>query len=118
MKFCKKCDNMYYMKLSSDEAATIIMYCRKCGDEDTSMAAGTCIISSSIGDIDQSNLYINKYTKYDPTLPHTDTIHCPNSECPSNNGTPRDVLYMRYDDINMKYVYMCSICDSVWNMKK
>jgi DNA-directed RNA polymerase subunit M/transcription elongation factor TFIIS len=119
MKFCKKCDNMYYMKLSPDETAKIVLYCRKCGDEDDNATGDACIISTKIGNIDESMLHVNKYTKYDPTLPHTDTIHCPNDDCLSNKGTtPRDVLYLRYDDINLKYVYLCSICDSVWNMKK
>lgn len=26
----------------------------------------------------------------------------------------REILYIRYDDINMKYVYLCSSCDTVW----
>jgi DNA-directed RNA polymerase subunit M/transcription elongation factor TFIIS len=27
---------------------------------------------------------------------------------------PREVIYMRYDDVNMKYVYICARCDTVW----
>ena len=33
MHFCKKCDNMYYIKVS-DDGSELIHYCRKCGDED------------------------------------------------------------------------------------
>jgi DNA-directed RNA polymerase subunit M/transcription elongation factor TFIIS len=29
-------------------------------------------------------------------------------------GKEREVLYIRYDDVNMKYVYLCSTCDTVW----
>ena len=119
MKFCDKCDNMYYMKLSSDEGTDIILYCRRCGNEDDDVDNGSCVISTSTDNIDQSNLHINKYTKHDPTLPHTANIACPNTECSTNTGaTPRDVLYVRYDDNDLKYVYMCSVCDSIWNMKK
>jgi hypothetical protein len=28
---------------------------------------------------------------------------------------PREVIYIRYDEVNMKYVYMCTVCDTVWN---
>ena len=26
----------------------------------------------------------------------------------------REVIYIRYDDINMKYVYLCVHCDTTW----
>lgn len=32
----------------------------------------------------------------------------------SGGGKEREVLYIRYDDVNMKYVYLCSTCDTVW----
>ena len=60
---------------------------------------------------------VNKYTKLDPTLPRINTIKCPNPECKSNTKDgekDREVIYMRYDDINMKYVYICAVCDIVW----
>ena len=28
--------------------------------------------------------------------------------------TPREVIYIRYDDINVKYVYLCVHCDTMW----
>ena len=58
---------------------------------------------------------INKYTKLDPTLPRINNILCPNSECSTNkDNTEREIIYIRYDDANMKYVYLCSTCDTVW----
>ena len=27
----------------------------------------------------------------------------------------KEILYIRYDDANMKFVYLCAICDTVWN---
>ena len=35
----------------------------------------------------------------------------PNAEAKTNN---REVLYIRYDDTNMKYVYLCAHCDTTW----
>jgi len=67
---------------------------------------------------------INKYTKYDPTLPRIDNILCPNADCKTNRGgsgnggegekVPREIIYIRYDNVRMKYVYMCTTCDTVW----
>jgi len=61
---------------------------------------------------------INKYTKLDPTLPRINKIKCPNAECDTNKSdggaAEREIIYIRYDDVNMKYVYLCSTCDTVW----
>jgi hypothetical protein len=29
--------------------------------------------------------------------------------------TDREIIYLRYDDVNMNFVYLCPVCDSVWN---
>jgi aspartate carbamoyltransferase regulatory subunit len=61
------------------------------------------------------NHIINKYTKLDPTLPRINTILCPNTDCETNTkNKEREIIYIRYDDMNMKYVYLCSCCDTVW----
>lgn len=28
---------------------------------------------------------------------------------------PREVIYLRYDEVNMRYVYLCAVCDTLWN---
>jgi hypothetical protein len=64
------------------------------------------------------NHIINQYTKFDPTLPRIYNIPCPNKECKSNIGnsekTPTEIIYLRYDDDNLKYLYICCICDTIW----
>ena len=58
---------------------------------------------------------INKYTKYDPTLPRVDNILCPNADCKTNKeNAPREIIYIRYDNVRMKYAYLCSTCETVW----
>ena len=58
---------------------------------------------------------VNKYTKLDPTLPRINRIPCPNAECDTNTKeTSREIIYIRYDDTNIKYMYLCSTCDYVW----
>ena len=125
MHFCDKCDNMYYISISSENENKMSYYCRNCGNEDDNISKESiCVSRTQLKKTKQTyNHIINKYTKLDPTLPRINTIRCPNSECSSNvessdndndKDNKREVIYMRYDDVNMHYIYLCSTCDMVW----
>lgn len=117
MHFCKVCQNMYYIRIN--EVNQLIYYCRNCGDENSDLSMENVVI-------DHTNLkkstqefghIINHYTKLDPTLPRINNVLCPNDTCPTNEdpaNNPREIIYLRYDDINLKYVSLCSTCDMVW----
>jgi DNA-directed RNA polymerase subunit M/transcription elongation factor TFIIS len=108
---------MYYIRINSDNPNSLIYYCRKCGNEDKNLAIeNVCISKTHIKKSEQTYSHIiNKYTKLDPTLPRINTVLCPDSNCPTNiDGKPREIIYVRYDDNNMKYIYLCSECDTVW----
>jgi hypothetical protein len=135
MHFCSECQNMYYLKLSNFDAASedtttgndlievdsnkLIYYCRNCGHEDETITAeNLCISTTHIKRNEQNYTHIiNEFTKYDNTLPRINTIKCPNGSCLSNTdagANKREVIYIRYDDINMKYIYLCAVCDKRW----
>ena len=117
MHFCSHCNNMYYIRINSDDPNKLVYYCRNCGNEDNLLTTdNVCVSKTNLKKSDQSfNHIINKYTKYDPTLPRINKILCPNPDCSTNTkDTPREIIYIRYDDTNMKYVYLCSTCDTVW----
>ena len=120
MHFCSKCDNMYHIKISDeDDANKLIYYCRNCGNEDDVLTSENIFVSKTqLSRTEQKyGNVVNKYTKLDPTLPRINTIKCPNPICNSNKKdeeNTREVIYLRYDDINMKYVYICAVCDTVW----
>lgn len=62
-------------------------------------------------------MQIDKYTLNDPTLPHetSGAIKCPNDKCSSNKGeTTPDVIYIKYDSVNLQYIYVCTRCDFKW----
>ena len=121
MHFCSQCSNMYYIRINEDDPNKLVYYCRKCGNKDSLLASeNICVSKTQIKKSEQSfNHIINKYTKYDPTLPRINNILCPNSDCSTNkDDKEREIIYIRYDDVNMKYVYLCSHCDTVWQIKE
>ena len=117
MHFCTNCSNMYYIRIHGDNSNKLVYYCRNCGNQDTSIAVeNVCVSKTLIKKNEQSfaNI-INKYTKLDPTLPRINTILCPNADCITNSeGKEREIIFIRYDDTNMKYIYLCCHCDTVW----
>lgn len=129
MHFCSNCGNMYYLKIVEDaetENTSLAYYCRNCGHSDTMlMTENNCVSNTQIKRTEQNyNHIINEYTKYDPTLPRISTINCPNAACESNmvsseeseeiSSKKAEIIYIRYDDVNMKYIYLCTHCDTKW----
>ena len=121
MHFCTECRNMYYLKLGGEDSGNLIYYCRNCGHEDPNITTDdVCVSRTQLKRSEQKYVHIvNEYTKLDPTLPRTETIRCPSQSCPSNSSDSearprREVIYLRYDDTNMKYVYLCAHCDTMW----
>ena len=117
MHFCGICNMMYYIRINADDPNKLVYYCRNCGNEDNLMNVdNVCVSKTQIKKGEQNFEHIiNKYTKLDPTLPRVSKILCPNEDCETNtHNKPREIIYIRYDDVNMKYVYLCSTCDTVW----
>ena len=117
MHFCSNCSNMYYIRINSDDSNQLVYYCRKCGNEDKLLAIeNVCVSKTQVKKSMQTFSHIvNKYTKLDPTLPRINTVLCTNQDCLTNTeDKEREIIYIRYDDANMKYIYLCSECDTVW----
>ena len=122
MKFCPECNNMYYLKLSDQESEALVLYCRACGTEDKNSNDETFRLKTLTSGKDQSyTLRINKYTKYDPTLPRTTYIKCPNQECQSkskckegDDACKDEIIYLKTNPETLSYTYVCTKCDTVW----
>ena len=112
MEFCTGCDNMLYIKIQQDDADSIIYYCRNCGHEQTMKDSELCVSKINLKRTEQKYEHsINKYTKMDPTLPRIYHMKCPNQECTTKK---QEIVYLRYDDEQLKYVYLCTNCDTIW----
>jgi DNA-directed RNA polymerase subunit M/transcription elongation factor TFIIS len=127
MKFCEQCDNMYYIGINEKDSNQLTYYCRNCGHKDESITAeGVCVLNTQLKQGEQKfNHIVNQYTKLDPTLPRIYSMKCPNASCTTNHGASAsaveskesgscEVIYMRYDDDNLKYLYICVTCDTMW----
>lgn len=134
MKFCSECQNMYYIKINGEDANTLVYYCRFCGHEDNEPTDdGVVVLRTEYKKTEQQFSHmINRYIKHDPTLPRITNVKCPNEGCKSNGagdkshgasasgghdspkGDASSVIYLRYDDANMKYLYICEHCDTTW----
>ena len=117
MNFCTNCQNMLYIQLKDDNKNELLYYCRNCDHKEPISNDNLCVSKSNLkhATINYENT-INRYTKLDPTLPRSSKIKCPNEDCICNtdNQISREVIYIRYDDTNVKYIYLCSHCDTVW----
>ena len=117
MHFCNQCSFMYYISIDEDDSNKLLYYSRNCGNKDSSISVeDNTVLKNQLKKSEQEFSHIiNKYTKLDPTLPRISNILCPNMDCATNKDKEqREILYIRYDNINMKYVYLCSTCDTVW----
>lgn len=114
---------MYYLRLIEENNAELIYYCRNCGHEKQCNEKQSVLVSKK--NIKNKTIslehFINEYTKLDPTIPRIYTIKCIETSCPSNldlddkNKVDRDILYIKYDRENLKYLYMCCHCDTIWD---
>lgn len=120
MHFCGVCSNMYYIRIDGEDPNKLVYYCRNCGNEDSMLTSENVTVSKVNMTAGEKNFehIIHKYTKLDPTLPRINKILCPNASCDTNlegfDPKNREIIYIRYDNINIKYVYLCSSCDTVW----
>jgi DNA-directed RNA polymerase subunit M/transcription elongation factor TFIIS len=120
MLFCKSCHNMYYITLI-DNGDVLQYYCRTCGDVyDGELTNEHKIVSRTTfqSSTPEFSTWVNEYTKFDPTLMRVNNIPCNNSKCVYNTNpgdtTHREIIVIRYDTINVKFLYLCPECDSVW----
>jgi DNA-directed RNA polymerase subunit M/transcription elongation factor TFIIS len=114
MKFCSHCDNMMYVNVSEDKK--LVHYCKACNNKEVQEDKESFLVISDnkIDDTTKYAQFVNKYLKYDPTLPRVNNIVCPNAECVKKEVDPNEVIYIKYDTVNMKYLYYCCHCDYFW----
>lgn len=110
---------MLYLSLNEQNTQELLYYCRKCDFVEQDFHAERSklsVLKTSFRKCEQSFQHVvNPYTKYDPTLPRKSHILCPNAQCTTNvDGSNREILCIRYDHEQLKYIYLCATCDTTW----
>jgi DNA-directed RNA polymerase subunit M/transcription elongation factor TFIIS len=117
MRFCNFCNNMFYVNI--DENKDLVYYCKHCNNKDvvSKDAGSVCVIDDNkITDPIKYSQYINKYLKHDRTLPRVNNIVCPNAACSKAGSAEDEVIYIKYDALNLKYIYHCCHCEHFWTL--
>lgn len=117
MEFCEFCNNMLYIKDTEEDKFKVMYYCKNCSFEkplSTSLES-TLIIQNKYTEntINMKNV-INENIVHDPTIPHIDNIVCPNTSCIKPEDKNNDIMYIKTDNINLKFVYYCTYCKHFW----
>ncbi len=118
MKFCEFCNNMLYV--STDKDKKLINYCNMCGKKDVieTTSGSVCVVDDNkVNDDILFSKYINKYIKYDPSLPRVNNIECPNVNCTKKPDDEPETIYVKYHQNNMSYLYYCCHCEHFWRNK-
>lgn len=116
MKFCTHCKNMLYIDVEKDELE-LKYFCKNCNFttmEENRQISHPLIENNYGDDISNYSQYMTSYIKYDPTLPRVRDIKCPNSACMKPKDKDNEVIYIKYDQANMKYLYYCCHCEQFW----
>jgi DNA-directed RNA polymerase subunit M/transcription elongation factor TFIIS len=134
MKFCDVCNNMLYV--STDEQTGLVLYCKNCNfrkamesssksvqltnvnysaQHENVLGNDNCIMNTNYSDDARSyKQFLTPNIKYDMTLPRVNNIPCP-KKC-SNGDGDSEVIYIKYDQTNMKYLYFCCKCEHFWKL--
>jgi hypothetical protein len=125
MRFCPLCNYYLYLEPVGPQSDEMLMLCKNCGHREElkpktaeeALILETHFRSGSSAGGAASGITVNQYTKMDPTLPHMKSLRCPNGTCGSNQPgqeETRDVIYIKTDPVNMKFQYVCTVCDTQW----
>jgi hypothetical protein len=103
---------------STELNGDLIRICKNCGHtekEKKGLVMETIVQGQSS---ESYKMFFNEFTLEDPRLPHLYNLACPNTTCPSQTGqATSDIVYVKYDIANMKYLYICTRCKTSWHSR-
>lgn len=119
IRFCTVCDNYLYLQVEG-ETQTLQRICRNCGFKDTEDQGGLVSEMHIEQRAAEGYTLINEFTLKDKRLPHLyNTMKCISATCPSAApGKESDIVYIKYDTENLRYIYMCYICQATWRSRR
>ena len=111
INFCDNCENITYLCMD-DLTQTLVNKCKCCGSSSTIDEKTKSIYSISSQMIDKIEIIkSNKFITHDVTLP---TIKNNILKCNKDGCNGDEITYIKYDETNMKYAYICKKCGNIW----
>ena len=112
---------MYLNEGDDSDANALYRRCHNCGYKEVDTKGG--LISEILVQERSTESYkilLNEYTRRDPRLPHIrNVMKCPSETCQSNvGGAESDIIYMKYDNVNLMYLYICDVCGYKWHSRR
>lgn len=117
MRFCNTCNNMFYVRVN--DTKDLEYYCKFCNNsvvEPKTNGSILVIDDNTVDDDIRYKQFVNKNIIHDPTLPRVNNIQCPNENCTKHKDEDNEVIYLKYDFSNMKYLYFCCKCNHFWRI--
>lgn len=114
VQFCNNCENILYLHKEVD--GDKLYYCCKSCNNQLEIESSIKKIYQNTNEKFDKSLVMNKnpYITHDVTIPTiygNSNIQCKNKDCP---GETTEIKFIKYDDINMKYLYICNHCGTKW----
>jgi len=112
--FCSKCENMMYL-FHTEDTKELYYCCKSCGNKEKIEQNKHLIYKDDQEPLDKGEIInSNSYITHDITLPSisgNSNIKCNNELC---DAEETDIKYIKYDELNMKYIYICNHCGYKW----
>ena len=114
ISFCKDCDNLLYL-YKSEDSGELYHCCKACGSQSKIEDKVKLVYTTDKGNLDKcETINNNMYITHDITLPsivNNPNITCRNKDCDSEETC---IKYIKYSDVDMKFIYICNHCGYKW----
>tara|TARA_B110001469_G_C9619991_1_gene308898 strand:+ start:524 stop:898 length:375 start_codon:yes stop_codon:yes gene_type:complete len=117
LKFCENCNNLMDFCLEADSEQTDgqpIYICSRCSNISESKNMNHIKYDKQFKK--QNAINTNEYLFLDNTLPtiNNKNIKCINVSCKTHETNTSNIKYIKYDELNLKYLYLCNECGQKW----
>lgn len=92
-------------------------YCKNCGnsvDAQASDARGKVLDTDFKDNQAAYSQYASPFIEHDRTLPRVSNIPCALPGCTRPGDAPNEVIYVKYDATNLRFLYYCVHCKRFW----
>jgi DNA-directed RNA polymerase subunit M/transcription elongation factor TFIIS len=107
---------MLYIKYTiENEEHNLHLHCKFCNNiQEIDNNVPKLISRTSFKDDESINKWIKPDIEKDVTLPRVTNILCVNTECTKAKDKDNEIILVRYNKVDVKYIYFCVHCKKFW----